>query len=49
MSGKMLPQKSRRLGLILVHLHIYVPQAQKNDSVELAKLMEKNQLLLLFE
>ena len=49
MSGKMLPRKSRRLGLILVHLHIYVPQAQKNDSEELAKLMEKNQLLLLFE
>ena len=28
---------------------IYVPQAKENDSVELAKLIEKNQLLLLFE
>ena len=42
MSGKMLPRKSRPLGLILVHLHIYFPQAEKNDLVELAKLMEKN-------
>ena len=41
MSGKMLPRKSRPLGLILVHLHIYFPQAEKNDFVELAKLMKK--------
>ena len=41
--------KEPPLGSILVHLHICVPQAQKNDSVELAKLMGKTQLLLLFE